>query len=161
MSPFPNSNDVGLLWFSTSSVLVLVQLQLDSPQVHSITRTSQDQLDIILIVTIALIFHIFLFYRSIFWSLLNYRRGWVNTICRQRPGRQLHFEAGWRLAYAAIAADRPDAAAGAAAAEAAANEIRTCMRETKEKGRTRRHYIWFTIRFYFDRFYCSRLWWWR
>jgi hypothetical protein len=161
MSPFPDSNNIRLLWFPTSSILVLLQMQANSPQVHSITRPSQDQLDIILIITIALIFHILFFNRPIFWGLLNYRRGWVNTICRQRPARQLHFELGWSFAHAAIAADKPDAAAGAAAAVAAANDIRTCMRKSREKGRTRRHYIWFTVRFYFHRFCCSRLWWWR
>jgi hypothetical protein len=89
MSPFPNSNNIRLLWFPTGQS-PSHNTSGNTPQVHPIPWTSQDKLDIIVIITITFILHIFLFYRSILWSLLNYSRGWVNTICCQRPGSQLH-----------------------------------------------------------------------
>lgn len=66
------------------------QTEWISPQVHPISWTSQDKLNIIVIIAITFILHIFLFYWSILWSLLNYSRGWVDTICRQRSVDQLH-----------------------------------------------------------------------
>lgn len=57
-------------------------VQVDLPQIHPVARTREDKLDIVVVITIAFILHILFLHRPVLRSLLYYRRGGIDTICR-------------------------------------------------------------------------------